>query len=592
LGSATDLYALGVVLYELLAGAPLFDPTLPTHALWQHHLHTIPAPPAGVPAPVAEVVLRALAKDPAARQPSAHAFALDLAAAAARAYGPDWADRSRIRLHLGDDVRKAASQSAGNTFPDPPTSPADDQSLNKQPSDEESEDKPVSGTVPGPVIPKNDRPSDEESEDKPVSGTVPGPVIPKNDRPSDEESEDKPAGNTFPDPPIIPKNARRARVAVAALLAAGAGAALAIIFASGGGPTPTSSRGTPVTVVDAKCPRVTIYDGLQGLAFQKYGEEMKRILEGSGPDSQRSIRFNKRVEVDLAHTDGTIDNIKMLAHAENRACGLALTQMNVAVDAASGFFEFRAEKFGAVPDLKSIGPIYHNAIHIIVLKDSKIREAADLCGKVVHSHGNSGARQLIVVLEKMLYDAGVRGCKIAISDVGDDLDELAASRVDAVFWATGEPNQKLQDRASALGVRLLPTAAFRQEFQADWNALYGTLPRIYPGDVFEEAAIKAGDYPGVGRTPTFAIPNGVVALAEADPGLVRVVTQALFTERAAFEQALWESPEDRKGRSFPGPELVSQNPLFCYVRPHDAAEGFYKDAAARDGYTYLEQCSN
>ncbi|WP_250286942.1 MULTISPECIES: serine/threonine-protein kinase [unclassified Frankia] len=108
LGPATDLYALGVVLYHLLTGAAPFDPKLPVRALWQQHLDVVPASPTGVPAPVAEVVLRALAKDPAARQPSAHAFALELAHAAADAYGPGWTTRSSIRLRLDDDIRQAA----------------------------------------------------------------------------------------------------------------------------------------------------------------------------------------------------------------------------------------------------------------------------------------------------------------------------------------------------------------------------------------------------------------------------------------------------------------------------------------------------
>ncbi|WP_346434319.1 Tn3 family transposase [Candidatus Protofrankia californiensis] len=61
---------------------------------------------------MAEVVLRALAKDPADRQPSAHALAVDLADAAGRSYGPRWISRSGVVVRLDDDVRNAADQPA------------------------------------------------------------------------------------------------------------------------------------------------------------------------------------------------------------------------------------------------------------------------------------------------------------------------------------------------------------------------------------------------------------------------------------------------------------------------------------------------
>ncbi|WP_007514696.1 MULTISPECIES: WD40 repeat domain-containing serine/threonine protein kinase [Pseudofrankia] len=107
LSPATDLYALGVLLYELLTGTSLFGPAVSGQALAHHHLHVAPAPPAGVPGPVADVVMRTLAKDPADRPQTAHAFALALAQAAAEVHGPGWTSRAGIRLRLDEDIRAA-----------------------------------------------------------------------------------------------------------------------------------------------------------------------------------------------------------------------------------------------------------------------------------------------------------------------------------------------------------------------------------------------------------------------------------------------------------------------------------------------------
>jgi len=114
--------------YELLTGTPPFDPALPAPALIHHHLNVAPPPPTGVPAPLAAVVMRTLAKDPADRHPSAHVFALDLARAATDAYGPGWTSRAGIRLHLDDDIRAAADQptpAPASTIPATLTAPAD-----------------------------------------------------------------------------------------------------------------------------------------------------------------------------------------------------------------------------------------------------------------------------------------------------------------------------------------------------------------------------------------------------------------------------------------------------------------------------------
>ena len=81
--SRSDLYSLAVVAYEMLTGQPPFQGKTITQVIYQV-MHEAPPPPrrwnAGLPARYDEVFARALAKDPAARFPTAGEFvaALDI----------------------------------------------------------------------------------------------------------------------------------------------------------------------------------------------------------------------------------------------------------------------------------------------------------------------------------------------------------------------------------------------------------------------------------------------------------------------------------------------------------------------------------
>jgi serine/threonine-protein kinase len=78
LDARTDIYALGCVLYEMLAGTAPFTGTSP-QIIAAKVLHEEPPPPGvrrdGVPAHVDAAVTTALSKDPAKRFPTARAFA-------------------------------------------------------------------------------------------------------------------------------------------------------------------------------------------------------------------------------------------------------------------------------------------------------------------------------------------------------------------------------------------------------------------------------------------------------------------------------------------------------------------------------------
>ena len=78
-GISSDIYALGVLLYQMLAGRVPFSGETPIATYWKH-LREQPVPPSrynsAIPRPVELVVLRALEKNPRRRYQSAYALAV------------------------------------------------------------------------------------------------------------------------------------------------------------------------------------------------------------------------------------------------------------------------------------------------------------------------------------------------------------------------------------------------------------------------------------------------------------------------------------------------------------------------------------
>ncbi|HVG24631.1 MAG TPA: serine/threonine-protein kinase [Thermoanaerobaculia bacterium] len=74
----TDLYSLGVVLYEIVAGVPPFASDTP-HGYIMKHLTQAPRPHASIPPPMESVIFRALEKDRVKRFTGARDFAAALA---------------------------------------------------------------------------------------------------------------------------------------------------------------------------------------------------------------------------------------------------------------------------------------------------------------------------------------------------------------------------------------------------------------------------------------------------------------------------------------------------------------------------------
>ena len=119
LSPATDVYALATMLYELLAGVLPFTTETEGEdlALLFKHAYEKPVPlrdvAPGVPDPVAAVVMRGLATEPADRFETAEAFGAALAEAATQAWGPGWLAAEQVPIMDAGPMIGAAGHPSG-----------------------------------------------------------------------------------------------------------------------------------------------------------------------------------------------------------------------------------------------------------------------------------------------------------------------------------------------------------------------------------------------------------------------------------------------------------------------------------------------
>ena len=288
---ATDVYAAGTLLYELLAGRLPFPTDTDPATLVYRHVHEVPPPllevAHAVPADLCAVVDRAISKAPADRYQSAEEFGVAIAQCAASTWGRGWLSRTNVPVSASGPILAAA---LGEAEPGDrrvaPTAVESPQPTNElqdpvagdflpiqllHPEYREG-DAPAAGTVPEvaahaapPTIPPVPAAPPTVTPAAPARETIVDPVGPRG------AADGSDAGGSPPPPTPspggagfggqgdgAPKRSRRVLlIGVVAVVVVGALIAGGLAIAGGGSSKPKASASHPGTVAPATSPAVT-----------------------------------------------------------------------------------------------------------------------------------------------------------------------------------------------------------------------------------------------------------------------------------------------------------------------------------------------
>jgi TRAP transporter TAXI family solute receptor len=186
----------------------------------------------------------------------------------------------------------------------------------------------------------------------------------------------------------------------------------------------------------------TLASGPEDSEYARFGASLIEAVNAVAP----AIKLRQR------YSQGSVENASLLARGE---ADYAIVQGDVAAAALAGEDVFA--RGGPLASLRAVGSLFPEAVHVVVLPDSAIKEIAQLRGKRVDIGALSSGTRFDAIA--VLAAHGLKPADLAEAredGVAAAVPRLRRRQVDAIFVTSAAPTRALQQLAVEPGLRLLP----------------------------------------------------------------------------------------------------------------------------------------
>jgi TRAP transporter TAXI family solute receptor len=214
----------------------------------------------------------------------------------------------------------------------------------------------------------------------------------------------------------------------------------------------------------------TVATGPADGEYTRFGDTFIAAINEAAPD----VKLRQRT------TQGSVDNAWLLSRGE---ADYAIVQGNVAAAALNGEGPFA--RGGPLATLRAVGAVFPEPFHIVVLRDSPIRDVAALRGRrVAVGQASSGSRfdTTAVLAAHGLQLSDLQ--QAAELGVADALARLRRKELDAVFVTGAAPMRALQQFALNPGFRLVSLG--QAAVEAVVTAQHGLARIVLPPNTYPQ----------------------------------------------------------------------------------------------------------